>query len=479
MIALSEERKKRKPQAPAATDVDPTFLYSAEAEKAVLGSMLMSPHEVMDQVMEKIGDEDFFVPAHRLLFKTLTELHNRGAAIDLTTVYQHLTDQKTLEAVGNSTVTDAAAAFVTHLNVSSYVDIVKDKSLLRHLRNACVEIVQLINEQPGAVRETLDVAMGKIFQVAEKEVTSQTVKASQEVNRTLEMIQRFHDNKRPLIGIDTGFSKLNELTSGWQKGDMVVLAARPGVGKTALALTFAKAAMKDRWSEEQNTFVAPGYSVGFFSLEMTNQQLILRLMASYASLSMQLIREGKLSENDMHALHMVGDSMKEMPLYLDDTSYITINQLRSKARRMQQMGNIELLIIDYLQLLHSDSSQSKDNRQNEVAEISRGIKSLAKELSIPIIVLAQLNRKSEEGKSEPALHNLRESGAIEQDADLVMLLHRPEEKEDKDAAPAPPKPVTPYKLIIAKQRNGPTDTVDMNFVRAYTRFEDPLRLSTR
>jgi replicative DNA helicase len=475
MIALSEERKKRKPQAPVATDVNPAFLYSAEAEKAVLGSMLVRPDAAMDEVLEKLGAEDFFVPAHRLLFETLVSLHHKNQAIDLTTVYQHLTDQKLLEAVGQSTVADAAASFVTHLNVGSYVNIIKDKSLLRHLRHACVDIVQLINDQPGEVRQTLDTALGRIFEVAEKEVTNQTVKASQEVARTLEMIQRFHDDKRTLKGIDTGFSKLNELTSGWQKGDMVVLAARPGMGKTALALTFAKAAMKDRWSEELQTYVMPGHSVGFFSLEMTNAQLILRLMASYASLGLQAIRKGDLSEEDLTGLHSVGAQMKELPLYLDDSSYVTINQLRSKARRMQQMGKIEMLVIDYLQLLHSESEQAKDNRQNEVAEISRGIKSLAKELDIPIIVLAQLNRKSEEGKAEPALHNLRESGAIEQDADIVMMLHRPEEKEEEGAAPSGPKPLVPYKLIIAKHRNGPTDSVEMNFMSAFTRFEDPLR----
>jgi replicative DNA helicase len=198
-------------------------------------------------------------------------------------------------------------------------------------------------------------------------------------------------------------------------------------------------------------------------------------MASYASLGLQAIRKGDLSEEDLTGLHSVGAQMKELPLYLDDSSYVTINQLRSKARRMQQMGKIEMLVIDYLQLLHSESEQAKDNRQNEVAEISRGIKSLAKELDIPIIVLAQLNRKSEEGKAEPALHNLRESGAIEQDADIVMMLHRPEEKEEEGAAPSGPKPLVPYKLIIAKHRNGPTDSVEMNFMSAFTRFEDPLR----
>jgi replicative DNA helicase len=207
---------------------------------------------------------------------------------------------------------------------------------------------------------------------------------------------------------------------------------------------------------------------------------MLRMLAAYGSESLQRIRQGKLDEHAMQKLRMVAADMEEWPLYLDDSSFLTITQLRGKARRMKQRWNIDLLIVDYLQLLRSESQQAKDNRQNEVAEISRGIKALAKELRIPIIILAQLNRKSEEAKAEPALHNLRESGAIEQDADMVLLLHRVEQEKDAEGGnERPPDAIYPYILNIAKQRNGPTDRVDLLFHSYYTRFDDPVRHETR
>jgi replicative DNA helicase len=212
---------------------------------------------------------------------------------------------------------------------------------------------------------------------------------------------------------------------------------------------------------------------------MTNEQLMLRLLASCAEESLGRIRSGDLDEQAMQKLRLVAGDMREWPLYLDDSSFLSINQLRGKARRMKDRHNIELLVIDYLQLLRSESAQAKDSRQNEVAEISRGIKALAKELSIPIIILAQLNRRSEEGKQEPALHNLRESGAIEQDADVVLMLHRPTPEKDDDDNERQVGPIIPYNLIIAKQRNGPTDKLDILFHAPYTRFDDPVRHETR
>jgi replicative DNA helicase len=260
---------------------------------------------------------------------------------------------------------------------------------------------------------------------------------------------------------------------------MIVLAARPGQGKTALALTFARHALDQRWDEATDSWKKPGYSVGMFSLEMTNEQLMLRLLASYGSESLQDIRQGALSEHALQKLRMIAADMKEWPLYLDDSSFLTINQLRGKARRMKDRWKIDMLVIDYLQLLRSESNQAKDNRQNEVAEISRGIKALAKELSIPIIILAQLNRRSEEAKAEPALHNLRESGAIEQDADVVLLLHRKDSDKDEDGNERHTGPIIPYTLNIAKQRNGPTERLDILFHGPYTRFDDPVRHEAR
>jgi replicative DNA helicase len=461
-------------------ELSPTVLYSAEAEKAVLGCMMAQPGEVIDEVTEALSKEDFFVPAHQEIFAALREMHNEQQAIDVMTIHQWLTDRKMAEPVGSPGIlADLYVSFATHLNVGSYVRIVKDKSLLRCLQLACSTIVQDIADMPDSVASVLDRAESSIFQVTNLGLTNSTVSAREEIEKALILIEDFQSRKGRLHGLHTGFHKLDELTAGWKPGEMIVLAARPGQGKTALALTFARHALDQRYDEATDAWKKPGHPVGMFSLEMTNEQLMLRLLASYGSESLQRIRQGDLDEHSLQKLRMVGADMKEWPLYLDDSSFLTINQLRGKARRMKDRYKIELLVIDYLQLLRSESAQAKDNRQNEVAEISRGIKALAKELAIPIIILAQLNRRSEEAKAEPALHNLRESGAIEQDADVVLLLHRPDAEKDADGNERAAGPVIPYTLNIAKQRNGPTDRLDILFHAPYTRFDDPVRHETR
>jgi replicative DNA helicase len=479
MIAPASQNKSKKKPAPLDASVASLPpLYSAEAEKAVIGSMLGHPESVIDQSLEKLHRDDFFVPAHQELFEVLKEMHSLRQAIDIMTVHQHLSDRKMAEAVGSPNIlAELATVFATHLNVATYIKIVKEKSLLRHLQLACLTITQLIHDTPHAVNTVMDSAQSEIFRVTNMGLTHSTVPAREEIDRALALVELFRTRKGHLMGIPTGFYKLNELTTGWHPGDMVVLAARPGMGKTALALTFARHAMNQKYDEAKDDWVKPGYGVGMFSLEMTNSQLMLRLLASATGESLQKIRRGELDEFGMQKLRMGAEDMKSWPLYLDDSSDLTIHQLRGKARRMKERYNIDMLVIDYLQLLRSDSNQAKDSRQNEVAEISRGIKALAKELSIPVVVLAQLNRKAEEGKTEPALHNLRESGAIEQDADMVLLLHRIESSEEGEQRT--PSAIIPYKLKIAKQRNGPTDDVLINFNAAYTRFEDPVRHEAR
>jgi replicative DNA helicase len=475
MIAPATARKRR----PSTTDPEAIMapLYSAEAEKAVLGSMLARPDVVIDEVSDGLAKDDFFVPSHQEIYEAINALHNSGKAIDITTLHQYLADRKLAEVVGSPGIlAELAAGLATHLNVGSYVSIVKEKSLLRHLQHACANISQSVQDNQDSVTGVLDNAEREIFQVTNRGLTNSTVTAKTEIEKAIQLIENYQKNRGRLFGIPTGFHRLNELTTGWHGGEMIVLAARPGIGKTALALTFARHAMDARYDEKLDNWVKPGYCVGMFSLEMTNQQLMLRMLASYASESLQRIRQGDLDDQAMQKLCMIGEDMKQFPLVLDDSSFLTINQLRGKTRRMKQQYKIDMLVIDYLQLLRSESEQAKDNRQNEVAEISRGIKALAKELDIPIIVLAQLNRKSEEGKTEPALHNLRESGAIEQDADMVLLLHREDgaDSEESNGAALPPG-VKKYKLIIAKQRNGPTDNLEIHFQSNYTRFEDPVR----
>lgn len=440
--------------------------------------MLVQPDTVVDQALEKINRNDFFVPGHQELFEVIREMHSLRQAVDIMTVHQHLVDRKMAEAVGSPAILGELANFFgSHLNVGTYIKMVKEKSLLRHLQLACSTITQMIHDQPHAVNTVMDTAQSEIFKVANMGLTQSTIPAREEIDRAITMVENFQARKGHLMGIPTGFYRLNELTTGWQPGDMVVLAARPGAGKTALALTFARHAMNQKYDAKRDDWVKPGYGVGLFSLEMTNSQLMLRLMASAMGESLQKIRRGELDESGMQKLRMGAEDMKSWPLFLDDSGDLSIHQLRGKARRMKDRYNIDLLIIDYLQLLRSDSDQARDNRQNEVAEISRGIKSLAKELNIPIIVLAQLNRRAEEGKLEPALHNLRESGAIEQDADMVLLLHK-QSDQDQDGE-THRNPLMPYKLKIAKQRNGPIDDIIINFNSPYTRFEDPVRHEAR
>ena len=263
------------------------------------------------------------------------------------------------------------------------------------------------------------------------------------------------------------------MTSGWKPGEMIVLAARPGQGKTALALTFARHALKHDMTTRRIPGKCPGHAVGVFSLEMTNEQLMLRLLASCAEESLGRIRSGDLDEQAMQKLRLVAGDMREWPLYLDDSSFLSINQLRGKARRMKDRHNIEMLVIDYLQLLRSESAQAKDSRQNEVAEISRGIKALAKELGIPIIILAQLNRRSEEAKQNQRCITCASPAPSSRTPMSSSMLHRPNPEKDDDGNERQVGPIIPYNLIIAKQRNGPTDKLDILFHAPYTRFDDP------
>ena len=474
MTAIMPSKRSR-PNNTAAM-LNPSVLYSAEAEKAVLGCMLAQPAEVINDATIALVKEDFFVPAHQEIFAALREMYDGGTAIDAMTVHQWFADRKLDEAIGSPGIlAEIYVGFATHLNVGSYIKIVKEKSLLRAMQRACSAIVQDIADMPDSVSSVLDRAESAIFAVTNLGLTQTTVPAREEIDKALGVIDRYQSRKGHLQGIATGFHKLDELTAGWKAGEMIVLAARPGQGKTALALTFARHALDQRYDEARDAWVKPGHAVGMFSLEMTNEQLMLRLLAMTSSENLGRIRTGGLDEVAMNKLRMIAADMREWPLYLDDSSFLSINQLRGKARRMKDRHKIEMLVVDYLQLLRSDSEQAKDNRQNEVADISRGIKALAKELEIPIIILAQLNRRSEEGKAEPALHNLRESGAIEQDADVVLLLHRPDRDEEEAASPT----VVPYVLNIAKQRNGPTDRLDILFHAPYTRFDDPVRFEGR
>jgi len=449
-------------------------IHSPEAERAVLGAMLSDPDQVIDMAEESLIAEDFFQPAHQTLFRALSDMRARGVAIDPSTLLLYLEDRKLSDSVGGAQLLgELSSAVVSVLTAPSHIQAVRQKSILRHLQQACAKIVYDSQERQHELESVLDEAEKMVFEITDRGVANSTVSSKDVVFKTIEIIERTMKMKGRYDGLATGFNDLDKLTTGFKPGEMIVIAARPGVGKTALALSMAKNFIKERYDDKQERFVKPGYPVAFFSLEMTAEQLMLRLLASLADIKLQSIRDGKLTPYDLDKLAMIAEDTAEMPLYIDESSLLSINQLRAKARRMKKMYDIQVIIIDYLQLLTSTSEKARDNRQVEVAEISRGIKALAKELKVPIIVLAQLNRKPEEGNQEPALHHLRESGSIEQDADVVGLLVREEYYCDGEEAKREVEGQAT--LIIAKSRSGPVGDVALTFLKEFTRFESRAR----
>jgi replicative DNA helicase len=448
---------------------DHQILYSQEAERAVLGSMMARPDVVMDLAEERLMPADFFVPAHVELFKTFGAMHDAGIPIDITTVHQYLVDGKMAEVVGSPGIlAELMNGFASHLNVGSYIDTVREKSQLRLLQEGLTETAQDIADGVAAAT-VLDSAEERVFAIRERSMGAEEVRAIKtDVVDVAEMIIGWSEGGRAITGLSSGLPKLDMLTTGWQEADYIVVGGRPGVGKSTVGQAFVKAIVSMRYDDVLDRLVKPGYPAALFTVEMTKAQLLLRGLSTQSDVSMQPMRKGEMNESERAAVRRAAQEMSDWPLYIDESTNLTINRLRSKLRRLKRLFGIRAAVIDYLQLLMG--SKETENRQAEIAEISRGIKAIAKELKIPIIVLAQLNRKSQEGKnSEPNITHLRESGAIEQDADVVLLLH--EEEQDPNA---PPSPTTPLKMILAKQRNGPTDSIDLLFDRARNRiYEKP------
>ena len=485
MIAEAQPTRpwgRREPPAPITIDGLPVH-HNLEAERSLLGAMLADPEHVIDIAREQgLREEDFFHPAHQVLFRGIIQMHESSQAIDPSTLLAWLNDRKLADSAGGaSLISDLAAGVISVFTASTHLTQVRDKSLLRELQQACAQIVVGAHERPHEVQTILDEAERDILEIRGRRETQGVLRAAEVTPKAIELIEKLIKGKGHYSGIPSGFDELDQLTTGFKGGEMIVIAARPGVGKTALALSMARHILRDRWNFEKETFTRPGYPVAFFTLEMSAQQLMFRLLSSHASLDSEQIRRGELNESQITALRGVAAEICELPLFLDESSLLTIGQLRARARRLKKQYNIEILIIDYLQLLTSGTSRAKDNRQVEVSEISRGLKALAMELNIPVIVLAQLNRKPEESNAEPALHHLRESGSIEQDADVVMLLSRESAADESENNPpsedGEPRPVAanvrgiPCKLNIAKQRNGPCDRIRLLFQPRFTRFD--------
>jgi replicative DNA helicase len=462
-------RKSRRSKATAAdpTKVDRLPPHSIEAEQGVLGCVLLSPNECLGECIEKFkgGSEVFYDWRHRTIYEALVEMFDAKQAIDLITLQQRLKDRQQLDAVGGlaylSSLPDAVPSAA---NLEYYREIVREKFILRKMIQTCTEVVGRVYEHEGEVDALLDEVERDILHISEARVEATTNTIKQLVHQAITTIENFHQRQGMLTGIGTGFLDLDKMTSGLHNGEMVVIAARPSMGKTSLAMNIA-----------EHVAIDLRLPVGVFSLEMTAESLVLRMLCSRSRVNLRNIRDGFLAERDFPKLTGAAGKLANAPLFIDDTSGLSILQLRAKARRMAQQYGVKLFVVDYLQLLHSTARRA-ENRQQEIADISNGIKALAKELKVPVIVLSQLNRELEREKNrKPRLSDLRESGAIEQDADLVALLYKPSSGDDEDGGQE--QDAVPVNLLIAKQRNGPTGDINLTFLKSYTRFESAAKIS--
>jgi len=429
---------------------------SLAAEAAVIGSMIIDP-ACIGQVVEMLNRDSFYRIEHQLIYDAVIALYekNRGEGIDGVLLRDELERRKQLEQAGGVEYLGKVLNSVpSSANVAYYAGIVKDKQLLRELIQSATEILNDAYDPTGESIQKLDEAEQRIFAITDKRTSGQAFAIKDLVTRAYELIEK-RDGKH-VTGLATGFVTLDHLTCGLQNGEMIVIAGRPSMGKTALALNIA-----------ENLGVVEKTPVGIFSLEMGQQQLAERFLCSVSQVESQLVRKGMLSTDHHRRLIDACGILSAAPIYIDDTSTLTPLELRAKARRLKSQHAIRCVIIDYLQLMHLGTSRV-ESRQQEITTISRYLKALARELNIPVVVLSQLNR-SPEGREDhlPRMSDLRESGSIEQDADVVMLLHREDYYHggEKDY-----EPNRAAKLIIAKQRNGPTGTVDLTFMDKFTRF---------
>ena len=449
---------------PAARTIGSTYdrvpPHNLDAEISVLGSMLLSRNAVAD-VSEVVGPDDFYRGAHRTVFEAARDLYNRGEPLDTVTLADELDRRGTLDDVGGVVaLTDIVARVPTAANALYYARIVSEQALRRRLIDAGTEITKLGYEPQQGVTEAVDAAEQVIFDVAQRGRTTDIQAIKPLLHESFELLERLSENKTGITGLPTGFVDFDDLTAGLQPGNLVIVAARPAMGKSTLVTNMAA-----------HVTVETRVPVAMFSLEMSASEVVMRLLSAESRVNLEKLRTGRLDDPDWAKLSQAMGRLAEAPLYIDDTAGVNLMDIRSKCRRIKQKSGLSLIIIDYLQLMQSHKARV-ENRVQEVSEISRGLKILAKELDVPVIALSQLSRKPEDRARDdrrPQLADLRESGSIEQDADLVAFIYRDEVYDPDTAAKGEAE------LIVAKHRNGPLRTIRLSFLGHHSRFANMAR----
>ncbi len=446
--------RKRPPAKSADGTFDRVPPQAVEAERAVLGAVLLDG-EAMNKVLDILTEGSFYREAHRKIYAAMVSLYERSEAIDVITVVDEMARLGTLESAGGrlylSSLLDEVA---TAANVGYHAGLVLEKALLRRMIHAGTEIVQRAFEGAEDVKTLLDRAEQSIFDISESQVTGGFLPIRAVVKPVYDEAKAMMEGGRSHLGVQSGFPDLDALLSGFQKGDLIIVASRPSMGKTSFCLNIA-----------QNVALDSKLPVAVFSLEMSRENLVQRLLCSEARVDSHALRTGYVPQRDWPNLTTAASLLSTAPIFIDDSASLTVLEMRSRARRLHKEANLALLIVDYLQLIRA--TEAAENRQQEISLISRSLKALAKELNLPVVALSQLSRAVEArtGAHRPVLSDLRESGAIEQDADVVLFLYRPEvyEKIPENEGKA--------EVIIGKQRNGPLGTVDLTFLKSFTRFE--------
>ncbi len=440
---------------------------NVDAERTILGAILLD-NAAHAEAAEKLGDDDFSLDSHRRIFQRMTELMSSQRAVDIVTLAEELARYKEIEAVGGvAYLASLTEGLPRRPVIEEYIRIVKDKSLLRKLMGICSAAIARAADQSETALEVLGDAEAKLLEVSEKGIAKGLEPIEQIVRESFGSIDNLYKQSREVTGLTTGFKPLNKMTRGLQKGELIIIAARPSMGKTALAINIA-----------ENAAIESGAVVAVFSLEMNKGSLLRRMLASQAWVDQRKMQDGFIPREDHQKLTRALGQLVESHIFIDDSAGISLAEMRAKARRLRQSaGRLDLVVVDYLQLmsatLPSAGGKRYENRTQEVSAISRGLKALAKELDVPVLALSQLSRNNERRGDDkrPMLSDLRESGSIEQDADVVAFIHR-EAYYNRDEGQSTSE-AADSEILIAKQRNGPTGVVHLNFVSKYTRFDTP------